>query len=103
MRQLVADKFVSVQVDPFKRPDIARHYDSGGWPALVVTLPDGQVFARAVDIPPANVEPYLRRLRMAYEEKRAVLVAKVQRAAARPEVETALCNRGRLPCVRGRL
>ena len=87
LRQLVAERFVSVQVDPFKRPDIARHYDSGGWPALVIALPDGRVFARAVDIPPANVEPYLRRLRTAYEEKREVLVAKVQRAAARPKVE----------------
>ena len=86
LRQLVAEKFVSVQVDPFKRPDIARRYDSGGWPALVVALPDGRVFARAVDIPPANVEPYLRRLHTAYEEKREVLVAKVQRAA-RPKVE----------------
>ena len=87
LRRLVAEKFVGVQIDPFKRPDIARHYDSGGWPALVVALPDGQVFARAVDIPPANVEPYLRRLRTAYEEKRAVIVAKVQRAASRPEVD----------------
>ena len=87
LRQLVAEKFVSVQVDPFKRPDIARRYDSGGWPALVVALPDGRVFARAVDIPPVNVESYLRRLRTAYEEKRAVLVAKVQRATALPEVE----------------
>ncbi|MCY3668813.1 MAG: DUF255 domain-containing protein [Gemmatimonadetes bacterium] len=87
LRQLVAEKFVSVQVDPFKRPDIAQHYDSGGWPALVVALPDGRVFARAVDIPPANVESYLRRLRTAYEEKRAVLVAKVQRAATRSKVE----------------
>ena len=86
LRQLVADKFVSVQVDPFKQPDIARRYDSGGWPALVVALPDGRVFARAVDIPPANVEPYLRRLHTAYEEKREILVAKVQRAA-RPKVE----------------
>ena len=86
LRQLVAEKFVSVQVDPFKRPDIARRYDSGGWPALVVALPDGRVFARAVDIPPANVEPYLRRLHTAYEEKREILVAKVQRAA-RPKVE----------------
>ena len=60
----------SVQVDPFKRPDIARRYDGGGWPALVVALPDGRIFARAVDIPPANVEPYLRRLHTAYEEKR---------------------------------
>ena len=81
LRQLVAEKFVSVRVDPFKRPDIARRYDSGGWPALVVALPDGRVFARAVDIPPANVEPYLRRLRTAYEEKREVIVAKVQRAS----------------------
>ena len=87
LRQLVAEKFVSVQVDPFKRPDIAQHYDSGGWPALVVALPDGRVFARAVDIPPANVESYLRRLRMAYEEKREVIIAKVQRATARPKVE----------------
>ena len=87
LRQLVAEKFVSVQVDPFKRPDIARHYDSGGWPALVVALPDGRVFARAVDIPSANVEPYLRRLHTAYEEKREVIVAKVQRATARPKVE----------------
>lgn len=86
LRQLVAEKFISVQVDPFKRPDIARRYDSGGWPALVVALADGRVFARAVDIPPANVEPYLRRLHTAYEEKREVLVAKVQRTA-RPEVE----------------
>ena len=86
LRQLVVEKFVSVRVDPFKRPDIARRYDSGGWPALVVALPDGQVFARAVGIPPANVEPYLRRLHTAYEEKREVIVAKVQRAA-RPEVE----------------
>ena len=82
LRQLVAEQFVGVQVDPFKQPDIARRYESGGWPALVVALPDGRVFARAVDIPPANVEPYLRRLRSAYEDKRAVLVAKVQRAAA---------------------
>ena len=88
LRQLVAEKFVSVQVDPFKRPDIAQHYDSGGWPALVVALPDGRVFARAVDIPPANVESYLRRLRTAYEEKRTVLVAKVQRAATRSKVES---------------
>jgi len=86
LRQLVAEQFVSVQIDPFKRPDLARHYDSGGWPALVVALLDGRVFARAVDIPPANVEPYLRRLHTAYEEKREVLVAKVQRTA-RPKVE----------------
>ena len=86
LRQLVAEKLVSVRVDPFKRPDIARRYHSGGWPALVVALPDGRVFARAVDIPPANVEPYLRRLHTAYEEKREVIVAKVQRAD-RPKVE----------------
>ena len=87
LRRLVAEEFVGVRVDPFKRPDIARHYDSGGWPALVAALPDGRVFARAVDIPPPNVEPYLRRLRTAYEEKRAVIAAKVQRTASRPEVE----------------
>ena len=80
LRQLVAEEFVGVRVDPFKRPDIARHYDSGGWPALVAALPDGRVFARAVGIAPGNVESYLRRLRQAYAEKRAIIIDKVQRA-----------------------
>ena len=79
LRQLVAEEFVSARVDPFARPDIARHYATGGWPALVAALPDGRVFARAVDIPPRNVEPYLRRLSSAFAEKRAVLLDKVQR------------------------
>lgn len=82
LSQLIAEGFVSVRVDPFKRPDIARHYDSGGWPALVAALPDGRVFARAVDIPPANVEPYLRRLLLAYADKRAVIIDKVQRTSS---------------------
>ncbi|MEE3260131.1 MAG: DUF255 domain-containing protein [Candidatus Latescibacterota bacterium] len=90
LRQLVEEDFVGIRVDPFKRPDIARHYDAGGWPALVVALPDGRVFARAVDIPPPNVEAYLRRLALAYEEKRAVLVAKVRRATARQEAHAPL-------------
>ena len=38
LRQLVEEVFVGVRVDPFARPDIARHYDAGGWPALVAAL-----------------------------------------------------------------
>jgi uncharacterized protein YyaL (SSP411 family) len=77
--QLVAEEFVSIRVDPFRRPDIAQYYDAGGLPALVAVLPDGRVFARAVDIAPSNVETYLRRLCLAYAEKRDVVVDKVQR------------------------
>jgi uncharacterized protein YyaL (SSP411 family) len=87
LNQLIAENFVSVRVDPFKRPDIARYYDSGGWPALLAALPDGRVFARAVDIPPANVEPYLRRLYLAYEEKRGIIVDKVRRVGGEREAQ----------------
>ena len=80
LRRLVADGFISTRVDPFKRPDIANYYDTGGWPALAIALPNGRIFARAVDIPPTNIESYLRRLRLAYDEQRAVLIDKVQQA-----------------------
>ena len=80
LRRLVADGFISTRVDPFKRPDIANYYDTGGWPALAIALPNGQTFARAVDIPPPNIESYLRRLRLSYDEQRAVLIDKARRA-----------------------
>ena len=38
LRQLVEEVFIGVRVDPFARPDIARQYDAGGWPALVAAL-----------------------------------------------------------------
>ena len=90
LRQLVEEVFVGVRVDPFARPDIARHYDAGGWPALVAALPDGRVFARAVDIPPPNVEMYLRRLAAAFADKREVVVDKVRGATARRETPAPL-------------
>ena len=85
LRQLVEEVFVGVRVDPYARPDIARHYDAGGWPALIAALPDGRAFARAVDIPPPNVEMYLRRLAAAFGDKREVVVDKVRGATARRE------------------
>lgn len=90
LRQLVEEVFVAMRIDPFARPDIARHYDAGGWPALVATLPDGRVFARAVDIPPPNVEMYLRRLAAAFVNKREVVVEKARGATTRRETPAPL-------------
>jgi uncharacterized protein YyaL (SSP411 family) len=81
LRLLVEQRFIGMRVDPFRRPDIARRYPTGGWPALVALLPDGRSFATAVDIPAENVELYLLRLWKAYAEKREVITAKVTRAA----------------------
>ncbi len=46
--QIMNDRFVSIRVDRFERPDLARRYltllDSGGggWPLQVIALPDGR-------------------------------------------------------------
>jgi uncharacterized protein YyaL (SSP411 family) len=83
LRLLVEQRFVGMHVDPLRRPDIARRYPTGGWPALIAMSPDGRPFATAVDIPAGNVELFLLRLWEAYAEKREVIAAKVARVARR--------------------
>lgn len=73
LRKLVKDGFLSVRVDPYRRPDIASRYDAGGWPAVLLLLPDGRIFAAAVDVPPGNTRLYLRRLLAAYRERRELI------------------------------
>ena len=87
VRSLLEERFVSMWVNPFLRPDIARHYPTGGWPALVLMLPDGRTFAQAVDLAPKHVESYLLRMLDNYERRRKVLEKKIKRAKA--SVETA--------------
>ena len=89
LRLLVEQRFVGMRVDPLRRPDIARRYPTGGWPALIALLPDGRSFATAVDIPAENVELFLLRLWEAYAEKREVIAAKVARVARRTTREPA--------------
>jgi uncharacterized protein YyaL (SSP411 family) len=84
LRRIVEERFVSVRVDPFLRPDLARRYAAGGWPALVAALPDGRAFAAAVDLAPRHVEIYLRRLLEAYAEQRLFLERQVARSEERP-------------------
>jgi len=85
LRFLAEERFVALRVDPFQRPDIARRYATGGWPALVVMDPDGRAFAAAVDIPTRNVEMFLLRLLNDYAEEREIIEAKIRRAARRRE------------------
>ena len=89
LRLLVEQRFIGMRVDPLRRPDIARRYPVGGWPALIALLPDGRSFATAVDIPAENVELFLLRLWEAYAEKREVIAAKVARAVRRATREPA--------------
>jgi hypothetical protein len=62
LRSLIEKNFVSVRVDPFTHPDRADHLLVAGCPALINALPDGRVFARAIDIPTDKVEQYLLRM-----------------------------------------
>jgi len=89
LRLLVEQRFIGMRVDPLRRPDIARRYPTGGWPALVALLPDGRSFATAVDIPADNVELFLLRLWEAYAEKRETITAKVTRATRQTTREPA--------------
>ena len=80
---MVEERFVGMRVDPFRRPDIARRYPTGGWPALVVTTPTGHPFATAVDIPSRNVEMFLLRLADDYEQEREAIEKSIRRADKR--------------------
>ena len=73
VRSLVEERFVAIQVNPFSRPDIARRYPAGGWPALVVMTPDGRAFSMVVDIPPGNVELFLLRILEGYQKQRGII------------------------------
>ncbi len=88
LRSSMVEDFVPVRVDPYRRPDVAVRYDAGGWPALMALLPDGRVFAAAVDVPPGNTWLYLRRLRAAYQERRSLIERKVSAAERAHREET---------------
>lgn len=81
-RTLAEERFVAVRVDPFRRPDIARRYDAGGWPALAVLGADGRAFALVVDMPPDNVQLFLWRILENYQKRRALIDKKIDRAAS---------------------
>lgn len=73
VRSLVEERFVAIHVDPFLRPDIARRYASGGWPALVIMTPDARAFSMVVDIPPGNVELFLLRILEGYQKQKGII------------------------------
>ena len=77
LRSLIEKNFVSVRVDPFTHPDRADHLLVAGCPALINALPDGRVFARAIDIPTDKVEQYLLRMDVAFKKRKKTLIDKV--------------------------
>ena len=83
LRLLVEQRFVAIAEDPWHRPDLARRFGAGGWPTVAALLPDGRLFARALDLPPDNARMYLWRLRESIEKRRKQIVEKVERAQAR--------------------
>ncbi len=78
VRSLLEERFVAIRADPFRRPDIARRYAAGGWPALAILLPDGRAFTLAVDVPPENVELFLWRILSNFEKQRPVIERKLR-------------------------
>ena len=82
LRALVQERYVSIRVDPLRRPDIARRYGPAGWPALAVALPDGRLVATATDIPAANIHQYLLSLANHYRDRRKDVESRAE--ASRP-------------------
>ena len=81
VRALIEKSFVSVRIHPFVHPDWVARLSVAGCPALINALPDGRVFARAVDIPPNNVEQYLLRMHSVFKKERKRLLTKVNQEA----------------------
>jgi uncharacterized protein YyaL (SSP411 family) len=82
MEMMVEEQFMAIREDPYHRPDLARRYGAGGWPTVALLLPDGRLFAKAVDVPPDNARMYLWRLRGSYEKQLPQIIAAVERAQA---------------------
>lgn len=68
LRELVEERYIGVKVDPFAWPDAVRYLRPGGCPSLVVASSEGQIVARATDIPPRHVESYILRILGAFEK-----------------------------------
>lgn len=70
------ERYVSIRVNPFHRPDLARRYAPAGWPALAILRPDGRQVARAVDMPARHVRLFLTRLHSHLQERPEVIERK---------------------------
>ncbi|NKB68747.1 MAG: DUF255 domain-containing protein [Candidatus Latescibacteria bacterium] len=79
----LADQLVLIRVDPFRRPDIARRYATGGWPALVLLDPKGRIIAQGTDIPPPQTTLFIRRLVDHYGSQRDLIERKLRRPPPR--------------------
>lgn len=79
LASLVEERFVGVRIDPYRRPDLAQQYPTGGWPAVVFLLPDGRPFARAVDVAERNMEALLLRTLGHFADRQGVIEEKVER------------------------
>jgi uncharacterized protein YyaL (SSP411 family) len=90
VQSLVEERFVSIKVDPYRRPDIAEQFFTGGWPALVLLTASGQPFALAVDIAPRNLELFLLRNLAYYAKDRPLIKEKIARSKAVPDTAFAL-------------
>ncbi len=87
VQSLAEERFISIRVDPYRRPDIAEQFFTGGWPALVLLTAGGQSFAVAVDIAPRNVELFLLRNLEHYTKNRPLIEKKI--ASSTVEADTA--------------
>ncbi|MDP5172308.1 MAG: DUF255 domain-containing protein [Bacteroidia bacterium] len=62
---LMNEQFISIRIDRFERPDLARRYlsllDGGGWPLQVIALPDGRPLAAGNYLTPERWSAELNR------------------------------------------
>ena len=89
LKELVEKRYWGVQVDPFLWPDAVRYLQLSGCPSLVIARPDGQIVARATDIPPRHVESYLSRILNAFDRANEEIGAIESLAEAPRQVDLA--------------
>lgn len=79
VRQVLAESFLAVRVDPDERPDLDARYNLGGWPSVAVLAPGGDLLAAAGIADPARLADHLRGLAGEWQRRRPLLEGQIRR------------------------
>jgi uncharacterized protein YyaL (SSP411 family) len=94
---IINSKFVPVQINIDRRPDIAERYNFGGSPTTAFLTPEGEVVTGGTYIPPEKLKPMLGQVRAFYETNKASIREKISGLQkTRAKAETASVETGEL-------
>lgn len=82
---LLNARFVPVQVDKDRRPEVNDRYNMGGWPSLCVLTSDGEIITGGTSFSVDTLKDLLERVARYYAEKREVIASALHEILRREE------------------